>query len=184
MARTKVESPGVEVDSWDGVDSSLSEIAVLSSKIASQDAKYNEEEQKRRAKVTSEQQPMKERIEELALGVKNFCENNRADFGKAKSKELKHGIVSFRLSPPAVKALKGFTLASALELVKRSAKWCGVFIRTKEELNKEEILNSVAIAGNIGENDRAITDSELKTLGLQVVQDETFGYDCKLAITN
>lgn len=180
MGRIKIESPGAAIKSWDEADMALNEIAVLKSKCAAEDAKYNEAEQIRRKKITENQQDAKNRIAELEIGLKDFCENNRQDFGKLKSRELQHGIVSFRQSPPAVKTLKGFTIASAMELVKRSDRWRGVLIRTKEELNKEEILTRIALEPD---DTAAISDAELKSVGLQIVRDETFGYDTKLAIT-
>lgn len=189
MARTKVESPGVELNSWDAVDEALAEIGVLSSQVAAEEAKYNADEQKRRAVLTEKNQAKTTRIVELELGIKKYAENNRSDFGKSKSRELKHGIINFRLSPPAVKCVKGFTFASALELAKRSPKWSEAFVRVKEELNKEAILNEVArhdLQAPDADNqpNNGISLSELRMLGLTVTQDETFGYDCKLAITN
>lgn len=177
MAREKVKTTGAVLHSWDDVDLALARLAVVKSEKEEQKAKYNAEEQKRREELTLTQQPMETEIVSLELGIQKFCENNRQDFGKAKSRELKHGVVSYRTSTPSVQTKKGFTAASCIELVKVS-NYKDLFIRTKLELNKEAIL-----ADYSKEEPPKVTDADLSSLGLQVVQEETFGYDCKLAVS-
>lgn len=94
------------------------------------------------AHITQTYQPTLEtigkQIEGLQAGVQAYCEANRADLtgGKAKTANLITGEVQWRQRPPSVvvrgaesviAALKGFGLAR--------------FVRTKEEVNKEAILN-------------------------------------------
>lgn len=175
MARKKVVENKAEIHSWDEADATLQRIAVLKSQIEERIAEYNAEEQKRRLIITQLNAPLEAEIAYLESGLKAFCENNRHDFGKLKSKELSHGTVGFRLSPPKVATKKGFTFSSALELIKRSI-WKTEFIRTKEEIDKEAIL----LAYN--RENATLSKEELAELGLEIKQDETFGYELKMAV--
>lgn len=87
-----------------------------------------------------------------------YAECNPDRFEKKKSLEFTHGIIGFRTGTPKLKPGKGFTWAGVFEMVKVKLP---VFIRTKEELDKERLLA-----------DRNTID--LKGLGLEVAQDESF----------
>lgn len=81
----------------------------------------------------------KGRIELLQTGVQAWCEANRdtlTDGGKVKSANLITGEVSWRQRPPSV-SVRG--VDAVIDTLKRLG--LGVFVRTKEELNKEAILN-------------------------------------------
>lgn len=95
------------------------------------------------AKITAAAQPhmddLKGRIELLQTGVQAWCEANRdtlTDGGKVKSANLITGEVSWRQRPPSV-SVRG--VDAVIDTLKRLG--LGVFVRTKEELNKEAILN-------------------------------------------
>ncbi len=95
------------------------------------------------ANVTARYQPRLEELgEELKIlqgGVQSYCEAHRDELtgdGKTKTANLITGEVQWRQRPPSVgvrgaesviEALKGFGLSR--------------FVRTKEEINKEAILN-------------------------------------------
>lgn len=95
------------------------------------------------AEITARYQPtleaLGERLKTLQNGVQSFCEAHRDELtnsGKVKTANLITGEVQWRKRPPSVsvrgaesviEALKGFGL--------------GRFVRTKEEVNKEAILN-------------------------------------------
>lgn len=178
--KSKVIDDVPKLSSWDEVDTTLAEIAMLKASVAEKISKYNKEEHERRAKVSEIVTPKLERIDTLGKAILRYAEDNRQDF-EGKTKSLQHGSVSFRTTPPSVKAKKGFTLASALELIKRSADFCTSFIRKKEELDKEAILRSYALWANTAEEqdlpDGAISDEQLAELGLQVSQEEMFYYE-------
>lgn len=160
------------VDSWEEIDQILKEIAILQSQIEEEVARYNQEEQERRAKLTERHAPMKARIQELEQILEEFAMRHRQDFGEKRRRELRHGILSFRLHPPSVERLKNMTWNAVLDLV-RTSPWAERFIRTKEELNKDAIIASY---GN-----KEIIPEELARLGMVVVQKESFGYEVKLS---
>ena len=101
--------------------------------------------------------------------IHQFCQAHRADFEPRKSVERLHGILSFRTSPPAVKPVsRRWTWKRILQiLVDRMP----MYVRQKPEVDKEAIL-----ADYVG---KTLSDEDLKTHGLRVCQDETFGVELK-----
>lgn len=75
---------------------------------------------------------------------------------------MAHGVIGFRTSTPKLKTLKGFTWASALQLVKE---FLPGYVRQSEEIAKDKMLA-----------DRETEDMapQMAKCGIQVVQDETF----------
>ena len=83
-------------------------------------------------------------------------------FTKKKSLEWAHGTLGFRTGTPKLKTLKGFTWASALQLVKE---FLPDYLRHTEEIAKDKLLA-----------DREVEDMvpQMTKCGIAVVQDETF----------
>ncbi len=68
-----------------------------------------------------------------------FATENQAElFTKKKSLDMVHGTIGFRTGTPKLKTLKGFTWASALQLVKE---FLPDFIRSTEEIAKDRLLS-------------------------------------------
>ncbi len=92
---------------------------------------------------------LKTRVEALHLGIQTFAEANRAlltEGYKVKSANLVTGEVAWRQRPPSC-AVRG--AEAVVETLKRLG--LGRFVRTKEEVNKEAILNEPsAVAGVAG----------------------------------
>jgi len=97
-----------------------------------------------------------------------YYESNPEVFGRKKSVETAHGLIGFRTGTPKLKAMKGFTWAAVLELLK-SNKRTG-FVRSKEEVAKDLLI------ANRG-NDNVI--EILKENKMEIVQDETFFVELK-----
>lgn len=92
-----------------------------------------------------------------------FATENRAElFAKKRSMELSHGVIGFRTGTPKLKTLRGFTWASALQLVKE---FLPGYVRQTEEIAKDKLLA-----------DREAEDvgGKMSKCGIQVVQEETF----------
>ena len=95
--------------------------------------------------------------------LQSFATENQAElFTKKKSLEMTHGVIGFRTGTPKLKTLKGFTWASALQLVKE---FLPGYLRQTEEIAKDKLLA-----------DRDVEDMvpQMNKCGIQVVQDETF----------
>ena len=100
--------------------------------------------------------------------LQSFATENQAElFTKKKSLEMAHGVIGFRTGTPKLKTLKGFTWASALQLVKE---FLPDYLRQTEEIAKDKMLA-----------DREVEDmpAQMAKCGIQVVQDETFFVDPK-----
>lgn len=89
-------------------------------------------------------------------------ENQAELFVKKKSLEMAHGTIGFRTGTPKLKTFKGFTWASALELVKN---FLPDYIRTSEEIAKDKMLADRDVDGML---------ATMQKCGIGVVQDETF----------
>ncbi len=95
------------------------------------------------ANVTENYQPeidkLREQAANLQEGVQAWCEANREELtggGKVKTANLITGNVQWRQRPPSVSVRGADTV---IETLKRMG--FGRFVRTKEEVNKEAILN-------------------------------------------
>jgi len=174
MARTQVQVKRQPINSWDEADNALKEIAVIDETIKKEEAAYNEAEQEARAKLTTAHAPKLELKHEYELGLEDFVTAHRGDLGDKKTKKLKHGEVSFRLHPPAVKSSKGMTWAAVINLIGASKKWADKFLRVKKEINKDAIIAAHGA--------KTIKVQELTKLGMEIEQKESFGYDTSLAI--
>lgn len=95
------------------------------------------------AAITKRYQPkleqLSERITTLQQGVQTYCEANRetlTNAGKVKTANFITGEVQWRQRPPSV-AIRGAD--AVIETLKRMG--LTRFVRTKDEVNKEAILN-------------------------------------------
>lgn len=92
-----------------------------------------------------------------------YASENKGDlFTKKKSLDMVHGTIGFRTGTPKLKTLKGFTWASALQLVRE---FLPSYIRTTEEITKDKLLADRDVEG---------MQDNMSRCGIQVVQDETF----------
>ena len=93
-------------------------------------------------------------------------------FSKKKSLDMAHGVIGFRTGTPKLKTLKGFTWASALQLVKE---FLPSYVRKTEEVAKDKLLadRDMEVKVKDGE-DKVKLSHEMARCGIQVVQDETF----------
>lgn len=89
-------------------------------------------------------------------------ENQEELFVKKKSLEMTHGVIGFRTGTPKLKTLKGFTWASALQLVKE---FLPGYLRQSEEIAKDKLL---------ADRDDEQMLGLMTKCGIRVAQDETF----------
>ena len=105
-------------------------------------------------KINTNQQAKDECFELMQV----YAEENPELFADKKSVEWTHGSFGFRTGMPKLSTRKGFKWPAVFELVKTKF---SNYIRVKEELDKEKIMA-----------DR--NDLDLKSIGLEVTQDESF----------
>lgn len=99
-------------------------------------------------------------------------ENQTELFAKKKSLDMAHGTIGFRTGTPKLKTLKGFTWASALNLVKE---FLPDFIRKTEEVAKDKLLADRDVEG---------MNDKMAKCGIFVTQDETFYVEPKQEESN
>lgn len=117
----------------------INRIGRLDREIATTLAAMNDEIAVITDRYTGEFTPKQKAIGELTEGVKSWCESHRDELtgnGKTKTGKFVTGTVQWRQRPPSV-AVRG--VDAVLETLKRLG--LGRFIRSKEEINKDAILN-------------------------------------------
>ena len=97
--------------------------------------------------------------------VMQYAEEHPELFEKKRSIETAFGILGYRLGTPKVDRRKGFTWSACLELLK--AKF-PQFVKVKEDINKEALLA-----------DKTLSENDLKTVGVEIIQNDTFYIDLK-----
>lgn len=169
MAKTKPQTEQVTtIKSWQEVDSTLKAIATIDSKIIAKDAKMADEV----LKIQKRYLPVITKLQSEKIGLERdiqlFCESQKERFTDSRSKDLNYGKVGFRKGTGALKTLKGFTWESVKNLIKASKKFRDLFIRVKEDIDKQAIL---------GAN---LKTEKLAKLGVQIAQEDSFYYEAYL----
>jgi phage host-nuclease inhibitor protein Gam len=117
----------------------INKIGRLHREIAVQTAAMNDEIAKITDRYTTVFAPLQDNIKFLQSGVQSWCEayrNELTNGGKSKSGQFVTGTVQWRQKPPSV-VVRG--VDAVIEALNRLG--LGRFVRIKEELNKEAILN-------------------------------------------
>jgi phage host-nuclease inhibitor protein Gam len=135
--------------------------AKITAEIELQCAKIREKYQSRLSELDAEKTLAFDTLQSYAT------ENKSELFAKKKSIDMAHGTIGFRTGTPKLKTLKGFTWASALQLVRE---FLPGYIRTTEEITKDKML---------ADRDDEDMQGKMAHCGITVVQDETFFVDPK-----
>jgi phage host-nuclease inhibitor protein Gam len=149
--KTRVKQPALTAvpQTHDDCAADINKIGRLSREITVTQAAMNDEIAAVTDRYTAEFTPLQDKVKSLSAGVQSWCETNRDDLtmnGKVKTGQFITGTVQWRQKPPSV-AVRG--VEAVIETLKRLK--LSRFVRTKEELNKEAILNEpAAITGIAG----------------------------------
>lgn len=130
--------------------------AKITSEIELQCAKIREKYANKLTELEGEKEKAFDTLQAYAI------ENQTELFSKKKSLEMAHGVIGFRTGTPKLKTLKGFTWASALQLVKE---FLPGYVRQTEEIAKDKLL---------ADRDTEDMVPQMAKCGIQVAQDETF----------
>ena len=109
-------------------------------------------------------------MDELTATVQRWAEAHPEEFGRLKSIEFPAGVIGFRTGSPKLKPLPKWTFDRVLDALRRTDTWRG-YIRVKEEVDKEALLGAKLPA------------TELRGMGLQILQEESFYLTPRLAET-
>lgn len=157
MARKRIE--GTQFSTWNDVDQALQRIGELDRELVMIEAGSNEQIDTIKARAKEDSAPLTTEKLRLEAAMKEFCEANRAEFAKVKTREMTFGSVGFRLSSRIVikriadtlQALKDFDLLHC--------------IRIKEECDKEAM--------------KTLDSETLANVGAAMKSENTFGYEIK-----
>lgn len=145
MKKTRIKSQAAPVfvpQTRDQVAEAIREIGSRQRELARLTADMNDELARVKEQWEALAEPHKKRVETLTQGVQIWCEANRdalTQGGKVKTAVFTTGEVAWRLRPPSVGVRGAEAVLDALRRLGLSR-----FIRTKEEVNKEAILNEPA----------------------------------------
>jgi len=113
--------------------------------------------------------------ERLALALEGWAYANPADFEGKRSLDLGHGILGFRVSPPAVKKLRARETFGDIVARMMTLPWAAKYLRHREpELNKGLLIT----------DRETLTAEELKILGVEIVQEDQFFVEPKIDETS
>lgn len=145
--RIKTDTHAVRLQSRDDVELAIKQIGDLQRQLEQTAIDQNNE----LAVITEKYAPiltaLKAQIEPVQTAVQAWCESRRDELtqnGKTKTGSFNTGEVQWRQRPPSV-AVRGAD--SVIENLK--TRGLVRFIRTKEEVNKEAMLNEPDIAGTV-----------------------------------
>jgi phage host-nuclease inhibitor protein Gam len=155
MARKRIE--GTALNSWEEVDTCLQEIGKIDRELRLLEAGQNETIDRVKEETKAAAQPHLDKKAGLELAIKEYCECNRAEFTKVKTKSLTFGSVGFRLATKITIKRVAETLQALKDLALTQC------IRVKEEPDKEAMKN--------------LSDETLAEVGAGRKTENVFGYE-------
>ena len=164
MARKRVIEPP-SIKSWEDANEALRQIAEATIALADIEGEMNKQILGAKKAAEEQSKPFKDRVAKLERELKDFVTENRSDMGKAKSKTLTFGEVSFRLStsisPPRAKE-------KLEEIIRRlKARQMTDCIVVKEEISKDAL--------------KKYGEDAVAAVGATWKQSDVFGYELNLA---
>lgn len=158
------------IGSREAADRVVREVAMLTILVDADRVEMDDEVRKVKDRFAPRIREREGDIGEKSRALAEWAEKHPEEFNGKRSIETEYAVWGFRMGNPKLETLPGWTWKKALEAVQ--ALWLHTeWIRRKEELDRERILGD-ARGGMVGEKD-------LKSIGLEVVQAETFFVDPK-----
>ncbi len=124
--------------SKDDCDEMIRALGDLRRDVARLEADMNDKLAEVKERFEQKAEPLREKVEELLGGIETWCAANRdalTNSGKVKFAKLKNGEIRWRIRPPKVTVRTKDAVLQALKDLGLTR-----FIRTKEEINKDAIL--------------------------------------------
>lgn len=149
--KNRLKTPAATVcvpQNRDQAAGAVAAIGIANRRLARITADMNDELATVKARYEEQAEPLRLQVEALTQGVQTWAEANRdslTQHGKVKTAALTTGEIAWRLRPPSVR----ITGAEAvLDVLRRLG--LKRFIREKEEVNKEAILNEPEAVAHVG----------------------------------
>jgi phage host-nuclease inhibitor protein Gam len=140
--KTRLKTPAVAVSvpqSREAAADAVAQIGRINRDLARLEADMNDELAAVKARHETAADPLRLQLQALTTGVHTWAEANRDTLtqgGKVKTAPLTTGELVWRLRPPSVRITGAEAVLDALYRLRLKR-----FIRVKEEVNKEAILN-------------------------------------------
>lgn len=162
MTRIKPKLIIPTLKSLDDVDNALAEIAANNRRIKASEGEMNAMIDDLKATAAQECAPLQHTVAVLEQAVLLYANTHKADlFSQRKSLGLKFGVIGMRASSK-LKTLAKHTWERVLKtLIDRGE---NDYIRVKKDVDKEAL--------------RGLSPEALNSLGLKIVQEEVFYYEC------
>ncbi len=172
MKKGTKENTPVFIHSFAEVDHALLLVGRSKALIQHHESVMNDEIQKVRDRFQEETATAQAEIVRLSDEIERFCTLNKNEFELKRSREMVHGTVGFRTTPPSVRQLnRKYNWATVLELLKKFTWSRRQFVRTTEEVDKEAILAAYS--------SEEVTDERLASVGLKIDKTEEFTLEVK-----
>jgi phage host-nuclease inhibitor protein Gam len=168
MSKSRIKKPVEVIRTREEADRLLGDIASLKSKEQQITGEMNEAITALRRNYDAQLVTLGADLDEKTAIVKDWADANPAEFGERKSLALTHGEIGYRIGNPALKTLAGWTWDRVLERLRQGG-WMSQYLRIKQEVDKEKIIA-----------DRATLGESLASIGVRVVQAETFFIEPKI----
>jgi len=154
MARKRIE--GTRLQNWEDVDRAMMDIGGIDRELGLLESSQNEKIDALKQQTKDQAAPLLDKKSGLELAIKEYCEANKAEFAKVKTKTLTFGEVGFRLTTKILIKRVAETLQSLKDLALTNC------IRIKEEPDKEAM--------------KSLTDETLAEVGAGRKVENVFGY--------
>lgn len=163
MVKTREKKVVVTGVTRDEFETAFAEFASADALMQQTTAKMDVEVTRIREKYQDKLAQFQERKDKSFELMNVYAMENKDDlFSKKKSIETVHGVAGFRLGTPKLKTLKGFTWGAVTNLLKE---FLPAYVRISEEPAKDKLL---------ADRDCDEVAENLRRVGIEVVQDETF----------
>jgi phage host-nuclease inhibitor protein Gam len=163
----RITTPAIEEISEQELETKLSEYATKFNELETLETTLNSKITELRDKYQHKITEAKDSLDRTLKVIHFWAEKNKDRFDKKRSMDMHHGQIGFRTGTPKLKTGKGFTWASITVLLLDLAPQ---FIRVKNECEKDLLL---------AKREDEETQTLMKKVGIEVVQDESFFINLK-----
>jgi len=176
-SRIKIKIPAIATR--EEAESAMNALAISANKKRTMLAEMDEEILSIKKEYESPVATLEADIEAVSGALHAWTEAHPEEFPKGrKSIEFLSGILCFRTGTPKLALLnRSWTWEKVLETIRKFSAWKAC-VRTKEEVNKEQILSDIS---RNYERDKETITKMLANVGVKVVQEESFFIEPKLS---
>jgi phage host-nuclease inhibitor protein Gam len=163
-----------KINNLQDLELAMNELQTMRAKIMTTRGTADEKIAQTRSAIIAETGTLEEEAIRLQNLIETFATKNRDDeelFGEKKSLNLASGTIGFKLGRPSITLEDGFTTDDVVHNLEESRLKTCVTKTTKIDVDKAAVMKLYKTG--------KLTDEQLKDLGLQVSQSESFFIELK-----